>query len=70
MSKAVRTADTGTRINMRKARSLLDRAASAQTVFWVALRELEEELGNIGIDGSRDLEETTVEQLIAEDTGA
>jgi len=45
------------------AEEALAEARVAQTLFWSALTDLEEALG-IDVDGTRDLENTNVEDLI------
>lgn len=50
-------------VDIAKCTELLQIAASTQGTFWDAVRQLEEAIG-FEIDDTRDLEETTVEQLI------
>jgi hypothetical protein len=53
--------------NREEIQEALDAAAAAQTVFWEALRELEETLGDdVDIDSTSDLEGRTVDDLIEE----
>ena len=59
-------AATDTPIDRAKAEDLLAAAAQLQAAFWDALLELEGALGGIEIDGNRDLSETTIDELLAE----
>ena len=56
-----------TPIDKAKAEDLLATATQLQTAFWDALLELEGALDGIEIDGTRDLSETTIDELIAGD---
>ena len=51
----------------RKRRICWPRAAQLQAPFWDALLELEGALGGIEIDGNRDLSETSIDELLAEE---
>ena len=53
-----------TRTERAKAEELLATATQLQAAFWDALSELEDALGGIEIDGTRDLSETTIDELI------
>ena len=48
----------------QKPRSCWPRPTQLQAAFWDALSELEDALGGIEIDGTRDLSETTIDELI------
>ena len=60
-------AATDTLIDRAKAEDLLAAATQLQAAFWDALLELEGALGGIGIDGNRDLSETTIDELLVEE---
>ena len=53
-----------TPIDRARAEELLAAATQLQAAFWDALSELEEALDGIEIDGTRDLSETTIDELI------
>ena len=63
MSPAQAANDTP--IDRAKAEELLATATQLQTAFWDALSELEGVLSGIEIDGTRDLSETTLDELMA-----
>ena len=57
-------------IDRATAEELLATATHLQAAFWDALSELEVALDGIEIDGTRDLSETTIDDLLNEgDTG-
>ena len=58
---------TDTIVDRAKAEDLLATAAQLQAAFWDALLELEGALGGIEIDGNRDLSETSIDELLAEE---
>jgi hypothetical protein len=58
-----------TEIDKANAEELLATAAELQGSFWDALTELEAALNGIMIDGTRDLSETTIEELIRDAEG-
>jgi hypothetical protein len=60
-------AATDTLIDRAKAEDLLAAATQLQAAFWDALLELEGALGGIEIDGNRDLSETSIDELLAEE---
>ena len=53
-----------TPIDRARAEELLAAATQLQAAFWDALSELEDVLDGIEIDGTRDLSETTIDELI------
>jgi hypothetical protein len=55
-----------TPIDRARAEELLAAATQLQAAFWDALSELEGALDGIEIDGTRDLSETTVDELMEE----
>ena len=65
MNSAESAADTP--LDRAKAEDLLATAAQLQAAFWDALLELEGALGGIEIDGNRDLSETSIDELLAEE---
>ncbi len=60
--------ENNTTIDRANAEEMLAAATRLQGLFWDALSELEEALGGTEIDGTRDLSETTIDELMAEDT--
>jgi hypothetical protein len=52
-------------IDRARAEELLTAAAELQASFWDALSQLERALGDIEIDGTRELSATTIDQLIS-----
>ena len=56
--------ENNTPIDRAKAEELLAAATQLQGLFWDALLELEGALNGIEIDGTRDLSETTIDELI------
>ena len=57
-----------TPIDRAKAEELLATATQFQGMFWDALSDLEGALDGIEIDGTRDLSEATIDELMAGDT--
>ena len=55
-----------TPIDRAKAEELLATATQLQAAFWDALSELEGALDGIEISGTRDLSETTIDELMEE----
>jgi hypothetical protein len=55
-----------TPIDRARAEELLATATQLQAAFWDALSELEGALDGIEISGTRDLSETTIEELMEE----
>jgi hypothetical protein len=53
-------------IDRARAEELLVTATHLQAAFWDALTELEGALNGIEIDGTRDLSETTIDDLLNE----
>jgi hypothetical protein len=51
-------------IDRARAEELLATATQLQGMFWDALSDLEDALGAIEIDGTRDLSETTIDVLM------
>jgi hypothetical protein len=59
--------DGSTTIDQVKAEELLATATRLQAAFWDVLSDLEDALDGIEVSGARDLSETTIDELIAED---
>ena len=55
-----------TPVDRAKAEELLATATQLQAAFWDALSELEGALDGIEISGTRDLSETTIDELMEE----
>ena len=62
----VRETDGYTPIDRARAEELLASATQIQGMFWDALSDLEGALDGIEIDGTRDLSEMTIDELIEE----
>jgi hypothetical protein len=58
-----------TPIDRAKAEELLATTTQLPAAFWEALSELEGALDGIEISGTRDLSETTIDELIEEEAG-
>lgn len=55
------------RIDRARAEELLATAAQLQAAFWDALSDLEDALDGIEVSGTRDLSETTIDELIEDE---
>lgn len=67
MNGGTMTTKEGKTIDKTRAEELLVTAAQLQAAFWDALSELEAALERIEISATRDLSETTIDDLLHED---